>query len=102
MDTAEDRLRWLLETSGVTQSEAAALTALSEMTIMFIATGRRRNPEADTASAMAKVFGCSAWWFMTGEGDAPPADAVRAAVAASRERHPAPHTGPSIATGTAG
>ena len=76
----------------MTQAKAAELTGLSEMAIKFIATGRRENPEAETARKIANAFGATPWWVMTGEGDPPTSDAVRAAVARAREPAPVPHT----------
>ena len=65
--------------------ELDRLAGLHQGHVWAIESGHRPNIETDTCIALAKVLGVSLDWLLTGEGDAPDADAVRAAVQTARE-----------------
>jgi len=88
-----DRLRALRLESGLSAAQLSELAGLSPAHVSIIERGERPNVAATTATALARVLGTCAEYLVDGVGDAPTADAVRAAVErarAGREQETAP------------
>lgn len=79
------RLRTLREIAGVSAREASALSGLSPSHVALLETDRHRAT-TDTVAAIARAFGVSIDWLVTGNDKAPTARAVRASVDAARGR----------------
>lgn len=69
---------------GLGQRELDRLSTLGMGHVSMIESGRRPNIEGATAVKLARVLGVSVDWLLTGEGDDPTADQVRAAVERAR------------------
>jgi len=80
-NTFTARFRWLMAVADLRQSAVARLTNLSPKTVEFFSSGRRSNPTAETARAVARAFGVSLDWLLAGEGELPDQTRVRLAVA---------------------
>lgn len=52
----------------------------------MVESGGRADTYATTAASFAKALGISLEWLVTGDGDAPEPETVRAAVQLARER----------------
>lgn len=101
-NTFSGRLRALRELAELDTRELDRLAKRGEGHVSMIETGRRVNPELATVKALADVLGCSLGWLLAGEGEAPTAGEVKAAVnradpdGTKRLPHhapaPAPHT----------
>ncbi len=83
-DSLSARLRALRDVAGITQREADRLAGVHRGHVWQIEEGGRTNPTVQTLSAFAALFGVSLDWLAVGRGDAPSADAVRAAVELAR------------------
>lgn len=101
MNTLPQRLSFARELAGISARDLDRLAQLAEGHTRMIETGKRPRLEIDTVTGLASALGCALAWLVTGEGDAPDAATVRAAIAAARARrvddsgaHPAvPATG---------
>lgn len=69
---------------GLSLRELSKLAGLFGTHAALIESGRRTNIEGKTAVALARVLGVSTDWLLTGEGDEPTAEQVRAAVERAR------------------
>lgn len=86
VDTIGSRItqaRRLLD--GLTSSELAELAGLHRTHLSNLETGARNGVEGKTAVALSGVLGVSTDWLLTGKGDAPTVEQVRAAVDYARE-----------------
>ena len=83
MQTMADRVRWLRETAGIGSREAGRMVGLSNAYFYSLESGTSA-PRAGTALDMADLFGCDVRWLVTGQGEPPDPDAVRAAVERAR------------------
>ena len=63
-----ERLRWLLETRKMKQTELAALIKRTQASISNIVTDSTRRPNAETLLRVAAALQCSADWIVRGEG----------------------------------
>ena len=81
-DTFTGRFRWLMAVADLRQSSAARITGLSSKAVEFFSSGRRDNPTAETARAIAHAFGVSLDWLLAGTGSTPSEECVRRAVGA--------------------
>lgn len=84
-DTFTGRFRWLMAVADLRQSGVARVTGLSPKAVEFFSSGRRDNPTAETAMAIAGAFGVSLDWLLAGVGPVPDEDHVRRAVAAAQD-----------------
>jgi transcriptional regulator with XRE-family HTH domain len=93
-DSLGSRVRYLRQLGGISASDLAHLAALKSRThVGLIENGTRQTPSGETVVAIARVLGTSAEWLITGEGDGPTEDDVRAAIARTRvEQTPATGT----------
>lgn len=66
-------------------AELDRLAELHRGHVWQIEQGFRENPERDTVRGLARVLGCSVGWLLEGEGAAPAADELRAAVERARK-----------------
>ena len=80
-----ERLRAAIDAADITIAETARLSRLSLNTVQFYLSGRRDNPTGENVLALSSVLGCTAGWLLAGEGSAPSAKAVRAAVERARK-----------------
>ena len=69
-----------------TPTELSRLAGLAPPHVGMVLRGDIKALSAETARKVAAVSGCTLGWLMAGEGDAPSAEDVRAAVAAAQER----------------
>ncbi len=97
MDSPEDlstdlgRLRALVAWGQTTPGELSRLCGLaSPAHLGMVLRGDIKSLSTDTARKVAPVVGCTVGWLLAGEGDAPSADEVRAAVGAAQQRAAAP------------
>jgi transcriptional regulator with XRE-family HTH domain len=89
-----ERLKWARELiDDLGQRELDRLSGLGMGHVSMIESGRRPNIEGATAVKLARVLGVSVDWLLTGEGDEPTTDQVRASVERAR--------GSAVATGAA-
>lgn len=79
-----DRLRQERQRANLSARELDGLAGLGAGHVSMIEGGRRTNITADTAFALSRVLGCSVGFLLAGEGDAPDAESVRAAVDRAR------------------
>lgn len=63
-----ERLRWLLETRDMKQTELAEQIGTTQAAISNIVTNASRKPSAPTLLRMAAALQASADWIITGEG----------------------------------
>lgn len=63
-----ERLRWLLETRKMKQTELAAIIKRTQASISNIVTDSTRRPNAETLLRVAAALQCSADWLVRGEG----------------------------------
>lgn len=82
-------LSLLIESSGASAREIDRLTGRAENQTALIIARKQRKLRADIATAYARVFGCTAGYLLTGEGNAPTPDQIRNAVARARAEHAA-------------
>lgn len=92
-----ERLRELRERAGLAARPLDRLAGLGEGHVNMIERGERPNIEAETARALARVFGCSLDWLIAGMGRPPTDAALRRAVARAQREFDAR---PSIADST--
>ena len=85
-----------IEPTKATPWEISTLAGLAPSHVALIlrrgAERRGAGLSGKTAAALAKVLGCSTDWLLTGEGERPTPEAVRAAV--ERARTAAPEVAP--------
>lgn len=89
--TFASRLRETREMAGdLSGRELARLAGLrSETTVGLAEIGHTHSVRLESGVAIAAVLGVELQWLVSGIGDAPTVESVRAAVAAARERHDA-------------
>ena len=81
----KDRLRILLDATGLSAREASRLAGHSSPNhVAMILRGEITEPRIDTAGGIANAFGVSLEWLASGKGPDPDPAAVRAAVDAAR------------------
>lgn len=81
--TFGQRLRDLRETAGLS---CRGLDSAAGLHFNHVAALERLdNCQATTARKLAEALGCSVGWLLAGEGEAPSADDVRAAVERARD-----------------
>jgi len=73
------------QVEGLACAELDRLAGLHRGHVWQIESGSRENPERDTVRGLARVLGCTSGWLLEGEGDAPSADVVSAAVGEARK-----------------
>lgn len=102
-DAPWSRLEALLGLSGVSAREIDRLAGRSGAPLSLIISRQQRALRDDVICAYARVFGCTAGWLVAGEGPAPTADDVIAAIARARETRPvgADHTASDFTTDNA-
>lgn len=71
------RLRWLLDTSGVSAREAGERAGVSHGAVGNLLSGLVNDPGVGLLSALSEVFGCSLDWLVCGSGEAPTPEALR-------------------------
>ena len=76
--TFRERLEGLQAASGLKGSEISKAAGLSPGAVNHFLGGRRATPDASSVVALARVFGVSTDYLLTG-GEEPSADAVRLA-----------------------
>ena len=74
---------------GLEQAELNRLAGLHRGQVWQIEEGHRENPTRESVAGLRRVLGASADWLLFGEGTAPSARRVRAAVEAARAAAPA-------------
>lgn len=79
-----ERLRFARNLTDISARGLARLARLQPSHVSLIESGAVANVRVDTLSAIARVLGCSLDWLVNGEGDAPVAESVAAAVDAAR------------------
>lgn len=83
--TFGQRLRDLRETAGLS---CRGLDSAAGLHFNHVAALERLdNCQATTARKLAEALGCSVGWLLAGEGEAPSAEDVRAAVERARAAH---------------
>jgi len=71
MNTLAERIQYLIERSGKSIHAIAAAMGLEPSTLHRIATGSRKHPRRTTLAVIAKFFGASEEWLLTGKGESP-------------------------------
>lgn len=87
------RLRLLVDASGLSQNALSELAGLDRTYLRLVVTGARTAFGAAPMAALAQIFGADLDWLLLGRGDGPTPAAVRAAVEsarAERDRRPTP------------
>jgi transcriptional regulator with XRE-family HTH domain len=79
--TIAKRLRVLRVSAGLSSRALSLLAGLSAKHAWQVEAGAIACPTADSLRDYARVLGCSVGWLANGEGAAPSARKVRAAVA---------------------
>jgi DNA-binding XRE family transcriptional regulator len=77
------RLRTLRELAGLTYRELADLVGVCYSTLVHIEHGRSQTPRVDVVVGVARALGVTIEWLTLGEGKAPRARKVKAAVLAA-------------------
>jgi len=80
MQSIQDRVAHLRRLSGRTAGGLSVAVGLSRGMIRLIEIGARQNVEAATVAAIAAGTGASADWLLTGRGEPPTEEEVRAAL----------------------
>lgn len=83
MTDLASRVKLLCDAAGTSREHLSRLCGLTPSHIGLMVAGRNQNVRGDVAARIAKVFGCSLEWLITGEGPPPTVVAVKAAVAAA-------------------
>ncbi len=86
LKTIAERLRWLLGQADISAARLDALCGRRPGHASMVLAGARRAPTADTIERFAQVLGASAGWLGFGEGAAPTAEVIAAAVEAATRR----------------
>jgi len=73
------------QVEGLACAELDRLAGLHRGHVWQIEHDSRENPERDTVRGLARALGCTVGWLLEGEGDAPTAEAIGAAVAEARK-----------------
>ena len=84
MGTLALRIRYLCDSAGVPRVRLSRLCGLTGSHLGLIISGHHASVRADLAAKIARTFGCSLEWLITGEGEAPKVDAVKAAIEAAQ------------------
>lgn len=72
------------ELADLTPRGLSVLAGLDPTHVRLIEGGDRPDPRSSTVLAIAQTLGVTVEWLLTGEGDAPTADHVRAVVERAR------------------
>lgn len=64
-----ERVRWMLEVTGLKQTELAERIGGTQAMISNIVTDASRKPSAPSLLAMAEAFDCRPSWILDGRGD---------------------------------
>lgn len=83
-------MKHLLDLSGESAREVDRLSERAPGMVALIIAREQRALRDDVAIAYSQTLGCTVGWLVAGEGDAPSADDVLAAVARARARMPRP------------
>ena len=83
MSTLAERVLSLCDAAGLPRVRLSKLCGLAGSHLGLIVAGHHASVRGDLAARIAKVFGCSLEWLLTGEGAPPSVDAVKAAVASA-------------------
>jgi transcriptional regulator with XRE-family HTH domain len=67
--TVGERVRWLLESKSIKQTELAAKMGTTQAMISNIVTDSSRKPSAPSLLSMSDVFECRPSWILDGRGD---------------------------------
>lgn len=73
-----ERLQWAREMAGMSQRRLAKLADLGDATVRHIESSAPESIDVTTARKIGAVLGCSPAWLLTGEGEAPTEEALRA------------------------
>jgi hypothetical protein len=82
MSTLAERVLFLCDAAALPRVRLSKLCGLAGSHLGLIVAGHHASVRGDLAARIAKVFGCSLEWLITGEGQAPDAAHVRASVVA--------------------
>lgn len=67
--TFGERLRYMLDLRGVSQSELARKSGITQAAISNIIRRGTRNPSSVSLQAFGQILFCSPDWLLTGKGD---------------------------------
>jgi transcriptional regulator with XRE-family HTH domain len=67
--TIGDRIRWLIESRGLKQTDLAAKIGVTQAAISNLVTDSSRKPSAPTLIKLAEELQCNPTWILVGEGD---------------------------------
>lgn len=79
-----ERLRRLRDIAGISARELSRLAQLPSQSHVTLIESKGGTLSTTTATALARVFGCSLDWLVNGTGKEPSARAVRASVEEAR------------------
>lgn len=79
MGDIAERLKWARGITGLSQKRLANAAGLqSDGPVRHLESGLTKTVESGTAVALSAVLGCSVDWLLTGEGDPPNEETLRA------------------------
>lgn len=79
MGEIADRLKWARNVTGLSQKRLANAAGLqSDGPVRHLESGLTKTVESGTAVALSAVLGCSVGWLLTGDGEPPNEDTLRA------------------------
>ncbi len=84
MSTLAGRIARIHELSGLDRKEMSELARLTQCHVGMLIRGDVKAPEPDTLIKIARTFGVSLEWLLTGESEAPSEQSIQAAVEAAQ------------------
>lgn len=79
MGDIADRLKWARGITGLSQKRLATAAGLqSDGPVRHLESGLTKTVESGTAVALSSALGCSVGWLLTGEGEPPSEETLRA------------------------
>lgn len=82
--TIGERLREARLLGELSARELSGLAGVAAGHVALLESGEREHPRSDTLVALARVLGVSLDWLVSGNGETPTVESVRAAVDAAR------------------
>lgn len=76
-----NRIAQARKLAGISPEKLGVLAGMSHGVVRMLEDGDRKNPSSETLRRLAAVLGVSVDWLMSGSGEPPTEDSVRAAVA---------------------
>jgi transcriptional regulator with XRE-family HTH domain len=88
MSILAGRIARIHKLSGLDRKEMSELARLTQCHVGMLIRGDVKAPEPDTLIKIARTFGVSLEWLLTGDGEAPSEQSIQAAIETTRTRCP--------------